>query len=77
MEKVETIVIGAGIVGLAIARQLSALGQEVLILEATSAIGSATTARNSGVIHARHLLPAAKPQSLPLCARPSDADALS
>lgn len=52
MEKVETIVIGAGIVGLAIARQLSALGQEVLILEATSAIGSATTARNSGVIHA-------------------------
>lgn len=52
MEKVETIVVGAGIVGLAIARALSAQGQEVLILEATAAIGSATTARNSGVIHA-------------------------
>lgn len=52
MEKVETIVIGAGVVGLAIARQLAAAGQEVLILEAMGAIGSVTTARNSGVIHA-------------------------
>lgn len=52
MEKVETIIIGAGVIGLAIARALSAAGQEVLILEATGAIGSATTARNSGVIHA-------------------------
>lgn len=52
MEKVETIVIGAGVAGLAIARQLAARGQEVLILEAAGTIGSATTARNSGVIHA-------------------------
>lgn len=52
MERVETIVIGAGVVGLAIARALAAQGQEVLILETAGAIGSATTARNSGVIHA-------------------------
>ncbi len=52
MDKVETIVVGAGVVGLAIARALALQGQEVLILEAAGNIGSVTTARNSGVIHA-------------------------
>ena len=52
MERIETIVIGAGVIGLAAARALALQGQEVLILEAESAIGAATTARNSGVIHA-------------------------
>ncbi len=52
MDKVETIVIGAGVIGLAVARELALRGQEVVILEAAEAIGSVTTARNSCVIHA-------------------------
>lgn len=52
MEKVDCVVIGAGAVGLAIARSLALAGREVLILEAESAIGTHTSARNSEVIHA-------------------------
>lgn len=52
MDKVEAIVIGAGVIGLAVARELAQRGQEVVILEADEVIGSVTTARNSGVIHA-------------------------
>jgi len=49
---VETIVVGAGVVGLAIARSLAAAGQEVMILEQHGVIGSETSSRNSEVIHA-------------------------
>jgi L-2-hydroxyglutarate oxidase LhgO len=52
MNQVESIVIGAGVIGLAIARALALRGKEVLILEAESAFGSVTSSRNSGVIHA-------------------------
>lgn len=52
MDHIQTIVIGAGVVGLAVARELAQHGHEVLILEAAEFIGSVTTARNSGVIHA-------------------------
>ena len=52
MDQVETIVIGAGVVGLAIAAEFARRGHEVLILEAESAVGTLTSARNSGVIHA-------------------------
>jgi L-2-hydroxyglutarate oxidase LhgO len=52
MEHVDTVIIGAGVVGLAIARQIASMGREVLILESETAIGSVTSARNSGVIHA-------------------------
>ena len=52
MEYVDTVVIGAGVIGLALARALAMAGREVLILEAESAIGSVTSSRNSGVIHA-------------------------
>jgi len=52
MERVEAIVIGAGVIGLAVARQLAQEGREVLVLESENAIGTATSARNSGVIHA-------------------------
>ncbi|MEM7506485.1 MAG: NAD(P)/FAD-dependent oxidoreductase [Pseudomonadota bacterium] len=52
MEQVQTIVIGAGVVGLAIARALALTGREVVILEAEEQIGSITSARNSEVIHA-------------------------
>ncbi|MGI9524138.1 MAG: NAD(P)/FAD-dependent oxidoreductase [Hyphomicrobiaceae bacterium] len=49
---VETIVIGAGVVGLAIARALARDGQDVLVLEQHDLIGSETSSRNSEVIHA-------------------------
>ena len=39
-------------VGLAVARSLARAGREVLVLEASSAVGSVTSSRNSGVIHA-------------------------
>jgi L-2-hydroxyglutarate oxidase LhgO len=49
---VETIVIGAGVVGLAIARELALRGQDVMVLEQHDIIGSETSSRNSEVIHA-------------------------
>lgn len=51
-ERVECAVIGAGVVGLAIARRLAMSGREVVVLEAESAIGTHTSSRNSEVIHA-------------------------
>ncbi len=48
----DCVVIGAGVVGLAVARELAAAGREVLILEAESAFGTGISARNSEVIHA-------------------------
>ena len=52
MDEVDSVVIGAGIVGLAVARRLALAGREVLILEAAEAVGTGTSSRNSEVIHA-------------------------
>lgn len=52
MESVQTVVVGAGVVGLAVARALALSGREVVILEAEDAIGTQTSSRNSEVIHA-------------------------
>ena len=52
MDKIDCAVIGAGVVGLAVARRLAADGREVLILEAETAFGTGISARNSEVIHA-------------------------
>ncbi len=52
MEQADTIVIGAGVVGLAVARQLALAGQEVLILDRAATFGTETSSRNSEVIHA-------------------------
>ncbi|MDT7834348.1 NAD(P)/FAD-dependent oxidoreductase [Aquabacterium sp. OR-4] len=52
MDSVECVVIGAGVVGLAVARALAQAGREVVILEAENAFGTVTSARNSEVIHA-------------------------
>ncbi len=48
----DCVVVGAGVVGLAVARALARCGREVVILEAESAIGQGVTARNSEVLHA-------------------------
>jgi L-2-hydroxyglutarate oxidase LhgO len=50
--EVECVVVGAGVVGLAVARELALAGHEVLILEKERWIGSETSSRNSEVIHA-------------------------
>src|SRR5258707_14455662 len=52
MESVDAVVVGAGVVGLAIARELALAGREVVILENEDAIGTHTSSRNSEVIHA-------------------------
>ena len=51
-ERVDSVVIGAGVVGLAVARALALAGREVIVLEAEDAIGTHTSSRNSEVIHA-------------------------
>lgn len=52
METADVVVVGAGVVGLAVARALAARGREVLVLEGAAAIGTGTSSRNSEVIHA-------------------------
>ncbi|NQV48357.1 MAG: NAD(P)/FAD-dependent oxidoreductase [Rhodospirillaceae bacterium] len=51
-DKIDCAVIGAGVIGLAIARELSLAGREVVVLESADAIGTGTSSRNSEVIHA-------------------------
>ena len=51
-ERCDAVVIGAGVIGLAAARQLAMAGREVLILERNARIGEETSSRNSEVIHA-------------------------
>ena len=51
-EQVDCVVVGAGVVGLAVARALALQGREVMVLEAAEAIGTGTSSRNSEVIHA-------------------------
>ena len=57
-ESIDCVVIGAGVVGLAVARAMALRGRETLILEAESAIGTETSSRNSEVIHAGISYPA-------------------
>ncbi len=52
LEQADAVVIGAGVVGLAVARALALAGREVIVLEAENAFGTGTSARNSEVIHA-------------------------
>jgi len=49
---VDVIVIGAGVVGLACAAELAALGRSVIVIERETRVGQGTSSRNSGVIHA-------------------------
>jgi L-2-hydroxyglutarate oxidase LhgO len=52
MDSVEVCVVGAGVVGLAIARRLAVEGFEVIVLEGADTIGTGISSRNSEVIHA-------------------------
>ena len=52
MEQIDTVIIGAGAVGLAVARALSMEGQDCLVLEREAHIGQGISSRNSEVIHA-------------------------
>ena len=52
MDRVDCTIIGAGVVGLAVARALALAGREVLVVEAAGGIGTETSSRNSEVIHA-------------------------
>jgi L-2-hydroxyglutarate oxidase LhgO len=58
MDRVECVVVGAGVVGLAIARRLAQTGLETVVLEAAEGIGTVTSSRNSEVIHAGIYYPA-------------------
>lgn len=51
-ERIDCAVVGAGVVGLAVARSLARAGREVIVLEAAGAIGTGISSRNSEVIHA-------------------------
>ena len=51
-ESVDALVIGAGVVGLAVARALALAGRETVLVEKHELIGSETSSRNSEVIHA-------------------------
>ena len=51
-ERVDCVVIGAGVVGLACAKWLAEAGREGIVLEASDMIGSETSSRNSEVVHA-------------------------
>ncbi len=52
MERVDCVVVGAGVIGLAIAREMALQGRETILLERESAFGTVSSARNSEVIHA-------------------------
>jgi L-2-hydroxyglutarate oxidase LhgO len=52
MESIECLVVGAGVVGLAVARALARAGREVIVVESESGIGAGVSSRNSEVIHA-------------------------
>ncbi len=51
-ERVDAVVIGAGVIGLAVARALALTGRDVIVLEKNEAFGTETSSRNSEVIHA-------------------------
>lgn len=52
MDQVDVLVVGAGVVGLAVARALALAGRELVVAEAEAHYGSGVSARNSEVVHA-------------------------
>ncbi|MGF7162100.1 L-2-hydroxyglutarate oxidase LhgO [Rhodoligotrophos appendicifer] len=70
-DRVDACVIGAGVVGLAVARHLARAGREVIILEREAAIGGGVSSRNSEVIHAGIYYPPGSVKAA-LCVRGRD-----
>ena len=68
MEDIDCVVIGAGVVGLAVARELAVAGREVLLIERGGEIGAETSSRNSEVIHAGIYYPTGSLKAM-LCVR--------
>ena len=64
----QVLVVGAGVVGLAVARAAACAGHEVIVAEAAAAIGTGVSSRNSEVIHAGIYYPTGSRRAL-LCAR--------
>ena len=58
MSDVDAVVVGAGVIGLALARALAESGRSVVVVEAADAIGTEMSSRNSEVIHAGLYYPA-------------------
>jgi L-2-hydroxyglutarate oxidase LhgO len=52
MDRVDALIVGAGVIGLAIARKLARNGHEVIVIDRAEGIGTGTSARNSEVVHA-------------------------
>ena len=52
MEKLDCVVVGAGVVGLAVAREMALQGHETVLLEREASFGTISSSRNSEVIHA-------------------------
>ena len=71
MTDIESVVIGAGVVGLATAASLATAGHEVIVLEREASIGQGVSARNSEVIHAGIYYPAGSLKAQ-LCVRGRD-----
>ena len=53
---IDTVVVGAGVVGLAVARRLAISGHETLILDSADIIGSGVSSRNSEVIQPEFII---------------------
>src|ERR1700731_3585242 len=68
MDRIECVVIGAGVVGLAVARAMAARGREVIVLEAGEGGGGGTRSRNNEGIHAGPYFPRG-PLKADLCVR--------
>jgi len=68
MEAIDTPVVGAGVVGLAVADALARAGREVVLVEATGLIGSGVSSRSSEVIHSGIYYPAGSAKAR-LCVR--------
>jgi len=66
VEKVDCLVIGAGVVGLAVANDLARNGQSVLVVERHDSFGKETSSRNSEVIHGGMYYPIGSPKAI-LC----------
>ena len=63
-QRYDAVVVGAGIIGLACARELSSRGMKVVLIDKENVVGAETSSRNSEVLHAgMHYAPGSKKAS--------------